>query len=117
MAHRTLLSGVQGLDKMGLTLQSKKERSDGDSAKAGKTTVREIEEALSKVGVRDARTLKMRLDHVFFELETFIRDERADAKLRGPRLRPHIEFWIKQLEVKLTEIRSDLEKINYVEVD
>lgn len=76
-----------------------------------------LDEALGKVGLQDARTQKMRLDHVFFELDSFIRSERADAKLRGPRLRPHIEFMLKQLEKKVEQIRGQLEKINYLEVD
>lgn len=59
----------------------------------------------------------MRIDHIFFELETFLRDQKAHAKLRGPRMRYNFEYCNGRLEAKIKELRESLEKINYVEVD
>jgi hypothetical protein len=61
------------------------------------------------------RTLQMRLHHVFFELDAFVRDLKANAKIAGPRTRKYHEFFSASLEAQISKIKLDLQKINYFE--
>ena len=75
-----------------------------------------LEEALSKVGLKDARTQKMRLEHVFLELHAFIRDEKANLRLRGPRIQYFNAGLLKSFEERINKLKEELESINYEEV-
>lgn len=76
-----------------------------------------LEEALSKVGLRDARTQKMRLEHVFHELYAFLRDERANLRLRGPRIQYFNAGLLKSFEERIHKLKEELESISYIDVD
>jgi hypothetical protein len=59
----------------------------------------------------------MRIDHIFFELDSFIRDVRANAEIALPTTKKYGRFFAKELETRVAAIRSELTKINYEEVD
>ena len=79
-----------------------------------------VEEALSLVrynGDPRTRTLEMRLQFIFLELDAYLRDLRANAKLTGPRTYKYHEFFARDLEEKLKAIQNALPTVNYLEVD
>ena len=63
----------------------------------------------------DAKTSSMRLQFVFFELQSLVEELRASAK--HPLGKRYYDFFALLLEKKIEIMKKEIEKINYVEID